>query len=112
MEFVYYFDWIGNNIMMKRITNLLIIILCCISIFAVSLVIKYYSQKIIHDDISYDVKRNQISSDASIITEKDFHVNDNIKWAKRTVTFTFDSGVNEYIIGVDSNDFLKARMLR
>lgn len=98
--------------MIEKIKNIFIILLCCISIFAVTFILKYYSQKIIHDDISYDVKRNQISSDASIITDNDLINNDDIRWAKRTVTFTFDSGVEEYIIGVNSNGFLCARKLR
>ena len=98
--------------MITQLKNIIVLVTSCVIIFTAFLVIQYYSQKIIYDGISYDVKRNQISKDSSIITDDDLITTNDIRWAKRTVTFTFDSGVEEYIIGVNSNGLLCCRKLR
>lgn len=99
--------------MMTKIKTVLVILTLCGIIFLSGVMIKYYSNKIVLDSISYDAKRNRISQTSTLIPASELIPEDeSIKWAKRSVTFTFNTGVEEYIIGVNTNGYLKAKRIR
>ena len=99
--------------MLTKIRNVLVI-LCCLPILYLSLMaIPYLSQKLLYEGISYDIKRNQLSTDSTPMQIKDIQTDEEgTKWAKRTVTFTFATGVEEYQIGINTNGFLVAKKIR
>ncbi len=93
-----------------KTTLIIVLIICLIVLSGVSM--KYYTNKLVYDGISFDAKRNQISADASIISSNDLLSDQSIKWAKRTVTFTFNTGVEEYLIGINTNGYLVTKKIR
>lgn len=110
-----HFYYIGGNsdIMITKIKSFLFFVLLLCMIITFSMVTKYYSDRIVFDSVSYDAKRNRISADSSIITSNDLLSDDSsVKWAKRSVTFTFNTGVEEYLIGISTNGFLVAKRIK